>query len=577
MVLLALGLSLPSWFAEFYCDDQGMVLSIDGTLPMPSPGPFHLYTFMSGAPGERDFQVAHSEVPWWTVDGIKISFFRPLSSALLTLDHALSGRHPLPYHLHSVAWYVAAAALAALFFRRVLPERAAALAALLFVVSPAHWMLAAWPSARHVAISGTLAIAALSLHLAWRTRVRRGVPWHLLGALSCATLALLGGETALGLFGYVLAYECWGRREPFAERLRALVPWAALLLAYALIYQRLHFGVHGAGGYVDPLAHPGAYFRQLPTRFAVYLSAALLCLPSELTMLTPRAVAPLVALGVAAAFCFTLLLRRRLASLEPEQARTVRWLMWGAAVSLLPGIASIPGDRVLFLPNLGMMPALSLVLLTELRAVSGALSKALWRVGVGCFGFVHLLFAPLSFAFGSYNLNVSSHAALAAAANAQIPARPGVSVAGIGLSDPLIGMYLGPALYLAPRPAPPPSALHLLSMSAHAHELRRTGDRSLEIRILDGALLEDALETLFRPPDSAPLRSGEVVSLAAWSVRVIDESGGRPTRFSVLFDRSLDDPSLVLLIWKGGALRALRPPSLGARVRIEHEPGPIGF
>ncbi len=59
-----------------------------------------------------------SALPWWAVDGIRLSFFRPLSSALLVLDHAIAGRHPLPYHLHSIAWYVLAALAAALFFRR---------------------------------------------------------------------------------------------------------------------------------------------------------------------------------------------------------------------------------------------------------------------------------------------------------------------------------------------------------------------------------------------------------------------------------------------------------------------------
>jgi len=123
-----------------------------------------------------------------TSDGLKLSFFRPLSSALFALDHAIAGRRPLPYHLQSLAWYVAAALSAVRLFRRLLPEREAALAALLFVVSPAHWMLAAWPSARHVAVSGFFAIHALSFHLAAREGPSPRCRFDGLGALGCAAL-----------------------------------------------------------------------------------------------------------------------------------------------------------------------------------------------------------------------------------------------------------------------------------------------------------------------------------------------------------------------------------------------------
>ncbi|HEY3254659.1 MAG TPA: hypothetical protein VGJ91_11950, partial [Polyangiaceae bacterium] len=363
IALLSVFLALPSLFADFYCDDQAMVLTIEGVAPAPIPGPFHLYSFMTGAPGERDALVRQSALPWWSVDGIRLSFFRPLASALLVVDHALAGRRPLPYHLHSIAWYVLAVLAAALLFRRLLPEREAALAGLLFAVSPAHWMLVAWPSARHVAISGALVIIALILQLEARERTEGGSRWQSLAAIVCAALALCGGETALGLFGYVAAYELIGRREPLALRLRALAPWAALLFAYAAMYKGLGFGVRGAGGYVDPIAQPRVYLQLLPVRLSVYLEAALLGIPSELSMIAPKSARVLAALGVAAALAFAALLRRAARALDTELERTLAWLLVGALLAILPGVASIPGDRVLFLPNLAVSAAVAVVLL----------------------------------------------------------------------------------------------------------------------------------------------------------------------------------------------------------------------
>ena len=576
IALIPLVLALPSMFADFYCDDQAMVLKIEGVAPAPIPGPFHLYSFLTGAPGERDWLVGQSALPWWSVDGIRLSFFRPLSSALLVLDHALARRHPLLYHLHSVAWYVLAVLSAAILFRRLLPEREAALAGLLFAVSPAHWMLVAWPSARHVAISGALVIIALLLHLEARERSDGGFRWLHGAALACAALALCGGETALALFGYVAAYELIGRREALALRLRALAPWGALLFAYAAMYKGLGFGVRGAGGYVDPIAQTRTYLGLLPIRLAVYLEASLFCIPSELSMIVPKSGRILAALGVAGGLLFAALLRRAARALDAELGRTLAWLLAGAFLAMLPGAASIPGDRVLFSSNLAVIAALSVVLLHAGHKAKPAIFTWLGRIGVALLALIHAALAPLAFAFGAWQLATSSHAAMEAASKAEIPVRAGVTVAGIGLADPLIGMYLPASLYLAPRPEPRPVAVQLLSMSAHDHRLKRTGDRSLEITVLNGALLEGALESLFRP-ESAPLHVGDRLTLGAWTVEILEESAGRPTRFSVLFDRSVDDSSISLLIWQGGALRSLPAPRLGNQVLIKHELGPMGI
>jgi hypothetical protein len=578
VALLSVLVALPSLFADFYCDDQALVLTIEGVEPPPIPGPFHLYSFMTGAPGERDALVRQSALPWWSADGIRLSFFRPLSSALFVLDHALAGRHPLPYHLHSIAWYVLAVLAAALLFRRLLPAREAALAALLFAVSPAHWMLAAWPSARHAAISGALAIIALLLHVELREDSEPGSRrlWLKGACFASGALALCGGETALGLFGYIAAYELIGRREALALRLRALIPWGALLFAYAAIYKGFGFGVRGVGGYVDPIAQTRAYLELLPGRLAVYLGATFLCIPSELSSLLPKARGLMAALGVAAALAFAGLLRRAVRALDAELERTLAWLLVGAFLALLPGAASMPGDRVLFLANLAVAAALASVLLHAGSKAKPMIFTWLARAGVALFGFIHVVCAPLSFAFGAWQLAVTSHTALGAAAKAEIPARPGVAVAGIGLADPLVGMYLPGSLYIAPRPEPRPVSVQLLSTSAHDHLLKRTDDRTLEVTILNGTLLEGTFESLFRPR-SVPLRAGERLPLGAWTVQILDDDAGRPTRFSVSFDRSVDDPTLSLLIWKAGALRSLAAPSVGQQVLVKHELGPMGI
>jgi hypothetical protein len=67
------------------------------------------------------------------------------------------------------------------------------------------------------------------------------------------------------------------------------------------------------------------------------------------------------------------------------------------------------------------------------------------------------------------------------------------------------------------------------------------------------------------------------VAIGAWTAQILEDSAGRPTRFSVSFDRSLDDPTLAFVVWKGGALRKLALPRVGERVLVKHELGPMGI
>ncbi|WP_394834803.1 hypothetical protein LVJ94_50735 [Pendulispora rubella] len=573
--LLAVALALPSVSAGFYFDDQLAVLRLEGIAPDPAPGPWQLYTFATGEPGQRQLIVDRGPLPWWTHDELRLSFFRPLSSALLAFDHAIAGRHPLPYHLHAIAWYVAAVIASAMLLRRLLPEREAALATLLFAMSPGHWMLAAWPSARHVAVSGVFALMAIGAHLRARTRAQ---PLSL-GALACTVLALAAGETGLGVFAYVAAYEVIGRREAIALRLQALVPWGTLFLAYATLYKALGFGARASGAYLDPIGQPAEYLALLPSRLAVYTEAALVGVPSVLSAIMPKSTPILAALGAAAAIALALLFRRAWLTLAPELRRTLAWLLTGAALAVLPGAAGFPGDRVLFLTNIGVTSALAIVLLHAGARVDRA--TPVWRLpaartGIGLFGLLHIVVAPLLFAASAKKLASVSHTAMDVAARAEIPARDGVNVVGIGMSDPILSMYLASELWLAPRPEPRPRVVRPLSGAPCDHIVKRTDDRTLEITLVKGTLFDDLFTSFVRPND-APLRAGHVVSLGTWIVRIVDDDAGRPTRFAVTFDRSVDDPSLAFVVWHDGALRAFTAPPVGHEVTVKHEAGPMGI
>ena len=253
-LLAALGLTLPTAWLGFMSDDFIHLLILEG---FPAPGtPWDLFRFAGGDPAETQRLMDEGPYPWWTLPELKIAFWRPLSSALETLDYRLFGRDALGYHLHSVAWYLAVVALFGALLRRWMPGSLAMLALLLFAMDDSHLLPVGWISNRNALVSTALALAGLWLHLEWREAGKRqALPLSLLAL----AVSLTAGESALGVFAYVLAYELLGDKGGVKERLRAIAPAALLGLVYLVVYKLNGYGAHGSGSYMDPVGEPGRF------------------------------------------------------------------------------------------------------------------------------------------------------------------------------------------------------------------------------------------------------------------------------------------------------------------------------
>lgn len=559
-VALAIALTAPSLFATLYCDDLLFVTRLDGTFPSPKPGPFSLYELALGGPENR--------TPfWWTHPELHLKFLRPLASGLFALDHALWNRTAWPYHVHSLAWFGASVALASALYRRLLGPREGAFASILFALAPTHALAAAWPSARHVAIAGAFSFAALLLHLRARERGRFPFASVVLVALAMAT-----GEVSLGVLAYVFAYEAFGREEGIGARVKAFAPYAVLAAAYVVVYRLGNYGAHHSGNYADPMSDPAAFVGNLPAHIGPLMTSTFLGIPADASVAFPALVVPTLLVGTVLTLVFAWLLRGAVGHVDAAVQRTMRWLVIGAILACAPGMAGIVGDRAIFLPSLGFAAAMSLALLHGARAVDGKRSMVA-RGLVLLFGLLQCVLAPLGLFVQTASFAKSSRAAEKVIASSEIPRTPGTHVFGVGIGDPLIGMYLGPGLAVARGSA---LRVDLLSVSFHDHAIRRLGERVIEVEVLDGALLEHGFETVVRPK-SAPLERGDFIENDGFRIQIQDATGGRVKRFAVTFDRSVDDPQIALIVWKDGALRRVAAPEIGDTLTIRHEVGPVGF
>jgi hypothetical protein len=578
LVAAALGFgllaTLPAWAAGFMADDYAQLAAIERWSPMTRG--LNLYGFVPGEPGAVADLVRRSLLPWFTSPDLKLSLWRPLSSALLRLDYLLWGRQALPYHVVSFLWYGGLLLVTLSLYRRTLPGALAPLAAVLFCLDDSHAMAAGWIAARHGLIAVVPVLLGLLAHLRWREQGWRPGAW--LAPIACA-VGLAGGESALGAMAYLWAFE-WtsGRRD----RLKALAPTLALALGYLVLHHLGGHGARGSTGYLDPGGDPLGFLQALPGRLLLLAAGLLLSAPIDLALFAPRTTPWFLAAGVAALVGAGLWLRSALRRADAAEAQVVRAYTLGAAAALLTAVPGLPGDRLLLPASIGGASLLAFLLRDGWRVAIGARRRLLPGTGVVLIGLTAVLVSALGLLAKGALLAKLGTEGRRVAREAEVDGSRRTQVVVLHLDD-LLALFLPfvRAVELDLRPewlaqviaGVPDVALpggrdrlgtggwSVLSLGTTEHQVRRTGPDRFELWTEDGTLADGALAMAFRGTRGVP--AGTVVQTVVHEVKVLEARDGRPTRIEVRFPSRLDDPSLVLLEWRGGRLRRAELPPLG--------------
>jgi hypothetical protein len=244
------------------------------------------------------------------------------------------------------------------------------------------------------------------------------------------------------------------------------------------------------------------------------------------------------------------------------------WLLPGAALSMVPVLATFPGTRLLLVASLGAAAAMA-VLIRECFAARG-----LWRAFAV---WMFLAQVPASLAGWAFNALYFSNAAVACdrmfrEAELDDAAAATQRVVLLHAPDPAAAFYLtlARAYFGHPRPA----AWWVLSLAPYEHRLTRPGTSTLELEVLNGRMLDTIFEQLMRSP-SAPLREGQQVQLAGARVTVLQRDETFPKRLRLEVEVPLEDPSLLFLHWDGQRLRRFSLPAVGESVLLPKLPGAI--
>jgi hypothetical protein len=585
-IVVGIVLVLPALTRQFALDDFFHVASLESEGDTGTAF-WQLFSFVPEGTAGRATSTRLGILPWWAQPDLKIAFFRPLSSALVAFDHTLFGRHALGWHAHGLLWWAGLLLTVALLFRRELPGKIGVLALALFAIDDAHWMSIVWSAARNGLVATTPALLGLCAHLRWR---RHGwAAGSVLAPLGFAA-GLAGGEAALGMLAYVVAFELIdGAAAAWPRRLAAMIPLVLVLSVYGMVRAAVGAGVSGSGAYLDPMSDPIAFARAAISRVPVLLGNLVWNVPADLTGVGPRAAAVLAIAGLVAAIFVGLWLRSALRRLPDREAQSIRWLGLGALLSLFPCASAIPGERVVLPASIGAAAVFAALLrdgASRWRQLRGRfLLRGLAGAALAVLALPNLVLAGPSLVGKLFLWKSLEEGARRTACSVPASSAGPMHELLVWSDYPAFAQFGGGARWFyCPEGM---ASWTILSLSPHAQTLSRPSPSTLVLDFLREPGLDAQWEVLFRDGDH-PLRAGDTFGLQEGLRAVVEKAEqGRPrrVRFELgqrpiwkpwegfhTFPRSgsaepspaspsrLDQSPFRLLLWRGGQLRPVELP-----------------
>ena len=530
-------LCLPAVGIGFHLDDlthrhlfSDLPLADDLRRAYQSP-----FGIANGSPESIQWQIEQGYAPWWTKRDLLLSMWRPISTWTHGLDARWFFDSPALMHLHSLAWWFVALVCVTLCYRQIWGRtNLAGFAALLYALDHTHGFAVGWIANRNALLSTAFAVAAL-----WAQYRTQRSAWYRLVSPLCLLAALLSGEAALAVMGYMVGHAVWIAPGSLRKRFGLVAPHLILVVGWRIVYRVLGRGAHGSGLYIDPGQEPFTFLLAVLERLPVLLLGALGLPPAEAYVFAdPWLQVLLWCLGLGLLVVFGALIWPLVRA--DRQARV--WA-FGALTGLVPMCSTHPHNRLLYLVGLGLMGLLAQLVHGYLEGAPFTLRPAfpwaprLTRLLVG----FRLWMSPVL--LPAMACSVAFTTPIQRGLNAMVAqdAWAGETLVVLHAQDYFQVKLLPTAYALAG--AKPPAQIVALSFGKGPMLARRLGPRTLELEWPRG-LLADPLDALYRDPrDLMPV--GYTVQVEGVRIQVTGLlSDGRVRQARVEFDRPLDSAGM---------------------------------
>ncbi len=536
-VLLGVLMVSPALGSGLLADDFGqrafILAKLDGEAEQPW---WDMFVLVGATPEQLERMRYLGHVPWWSSSQVHIAFWRPLTAATHYLDYLLWLETPWLMHLHQLVWHGLACGLAFLLYRRWASSAIAASAAALgFSLTHLHVSAAAWLAHRNAVLVLVFALLSLLAHDRWRRdRWRPGAVWGPLALLA----ALLAGEMGVAVLGFLIAHALTLDPAGVRRGLASLAPYVLVIILWRVVHDALGYSVVGSGVYVDPLTDPMLWLSGVPGRMF------------ELVVYSfgPPGRIDAAAFGriIGAVLVISTIAMVALRG-KPDVRRRLGFVACAVLLSLVPLTTTTPHDRVLVLATIGSCFAFGEVVAAALEP---KLEPMWMRLGALIVVVIHYLLSPTAsvlVAANFHRLRVS---------NAEYPIAASLDDAQLRRQS-LVVLHT-PNLLLASLLSPSREARGLnrpnFSWVLHAEPtpdllIRRVDARTLELHDPNG-WLRGPDSMLMRSP-AEPFQVDDEVETLDFRVRILEVIDGRPTRISVRFRASLDEPAFAVVTWTG--------------------------
>ncbi len=560
LALVALMLVMPALWTGFILDDyiHRAVLLEHETFASFFDSPLAMFHFADGDPDRTRALMDLGVFPWWTYEGIRLQFFRPVAVFTHWLDYEIWQDAPALMHLHSFFWYGLLIILVTHFYRRIIGiGMISALSAVMFAIDDAHSIPAGWIANRSILIAAAFGVLCLIFHDIWR-RDKKSIA----GIFSTAffLLALLSNEAAVGVVGYLVAYAIILDRSENRARITTLLPYFMVLIAWRIQYTAMGYGVEGSATYIDPLESPLRFISDgLLSHAPVLLLGQWFFPPSDIyTIISPAARAGIWIFGVAFTVVMLLLLIPTL-----REHPTARFWGAGMLLSLIPACATFPSDRLLIFVGLGAMPLVAGFIIGIFRkTVPLPSSPSLRRVAkILCVVLliVHLFLALFMLPFRIYTFAALNSTIETAILEAPLDDEKLSNKTVVLLNAPNI-FFTGNFLILrAIKDKPVPARIRTLGpdtgLEPEPIRVERTGMNTIVLEP------EQPYTWFLLRDNNHPFKTGDTVELKGMTVTILEVNEDHyPTRVSFTFSTPLEAPTHTWLHLKNNSFHPYTAP-----------------
>ncbi len=559
---LTTGLQLDDWLHKMILQDRMIVP------PVEDASFSGLFSFIPEDSERIKQYIDFGIVPWWTLENLHLTFWRPISEITHWIDYRLWPNFPSIMHLQSILWFCGLILVVSKLYRKIFgPVFVAGLAALLYAVDDAHAFPTAWIANRNALVAALFGATSLLTHVKWRQDGWK--PGIIMGPFFLL-IGLLSGEAAVGICGYFFAYALFVDDCSYSKKIMSILPYIIVTLAWWFIYKNLGFGTWGSGTYIDPGQEPLFYISALVKRAPILLLGQWAMPPALIYNLLPENIAFIYWLSAAG---FILILFVLLFPIIRKNAIARFWTL-GMIIALIPICTTFPDNRLNIFVGIGAMGLLAQFFAFWFDKAAWLPTTKTWlitaKIFVMLFIAVHLVLATVLLPITTKIDDVFD------------------KVINNSIENKLLDADFSEQQIILMNP---PGSFHVMNSRIMRYMKNKniskytrmlgTGTNSLHVTRIDSQTLEvlsekghipSYLDVLFRGK-AHPMMVGQKVKLTGLSIEVLSLTDDQqPKNVQFCFSVPLESSSLKFLQWKDGNYIKVSPPAIGKTIYLPGTP-----